>query len=201
MRKAGAKDYAAFAKQIIALVPDAPLALEVFADDAPTIEKQAREIATWGKNVNVKVPVTNTKGEFLGPVIKRLSESGVVVNVTALMTLKQVQAVTDCLSKDTASIISVFAGRVADTGRDPVPLMAEAVKIMKAKPKSELIWASPRELFNIFQADEIGCHIITVGHDVLGKLSLVGKDLDEYSIDTVKMFYADATGAGYTIPV
>jgi transaldolase len=201
MRKAGVKDYAAHAKQIIAAIPDSPVALEVFADDLPTIEKQARVIAGWGKNVNVKVPVTTTKGEFLGPVIKSLSASGVMVNVTALMTLKQVEDVTACLSPDTPSIVSVFAGRVADAGRDPVPLMAEAVRIMKAKPKSELIWASPRELFNIFQADDVGCHIITVSHDVLAKLSLVGKDLDVYSLETVKMFHADATAAGYSIAV
>jgi len=201
MRKAGVKDYAAHAKEIIAAIPDSPLALEVFADDLPTIEKQARVIASWGKNVNVKVPVTTTKGEFLGPVIKSLSESGVVVNVTALMTLKQVEDVTACLSPLTSSIISVFAGRVADAGRDPVPLMAEAVRIMKAKPKAELIWASPRELYNIFQADDVGCHIITVSHDVLAKLSLVGKDLDVYSLETVKMFHADATAAGYSIAV
>ncbi len=201
MRKAGVKDYAAYAKEIIAAIPDSPLALEVFADDLPTIEKQARVIASWGKNVNVKVPVTTTKGEFLGPVIKSLSESGVVVNVTALMTLKQVEDVTACLSPATPSIISVFAGRVADAGRDPVPMMAEAVRIMKAKPKAELIWASPRELYNIFQADDVGCHIITVSHDVLAKLSLVGKDLDVYSLETVKMFHADATAAGYSIAV
>lgn len=201
MRKAGVKDYAAYAKEIIAAIPDSPLALEVFADDLPTIERQARVIASWGKNVNVKVPVTTTKGEFLGPVIKSLSESGVVVNVTALMTLKQVEDVTACLSPATPSIISVFAGRVADAGRDPVPMMAEAVRIMKAKPKAELIWASPRELYNIFQADDVGCHIITVSHDVLAKLSLVGKDLDVYSLETVKMFHADATAAGYSIAV
>ena len=199
MRKAGVTDYAAFAREILKVVPDRPVSFEVFADDFPEIERQAHEIASWGANVNVKIPVTTTKGQFCGPVIQRLSAAGVVVNVTALMTLEQVKQVTECLSPKTVAIISVFAGRVADTGRDPVPMMAEAVKVMKAKPKAELIWASPRELLNIFQADDVGCHIITVTHDVLAKLSLVGKDLDEYSLDTVKMFHGDATAAGFTI--
>jgi len=199
MRKAGVTDYAAFAREILKVVPDRPVSFEVFADDFAEMERQAHEIASWGANVNVKIPVTTTKGQFCGPVIQRLSAAGVVVNVTALMTLEQVQQVTECLSPKTAAIISVFAGRVADTGRDPVPMMTEAVEVMKAKPKAELIWASPRELLNIFQADDVGCHIITVTHDVLGKLSLVGKDLDDYSLDTVKMFHTDATAAGFTI--
>ena len=199
MRKAGVTDYAAFAREILKVVPDRPVSFEVFADDFPEMERQAHEIASWGANVNVKIPVTTTKGQFCGPVIQRLSAAGVVVNVTALMTLEQVKQVTECLSPKTAAIISVFAGRVADTGRDPVPMMTEAVEVMKAKPKAELIWASPRELLNIFQADDVGCHIITVTHDVLGKLGLVGKDLDDYSLDTVKMFHTDATAAGFTI--
>ncbi|MBV8170204.1 MAG: transaldolase [Alphaproteobacteria bacterium] len=199
MRKAGVTDYAAFAREILKVVPDRPVSFEVFADDFPEMERQAHEIASWGANVNVKIPVTTTKGQFCGPVIQRLSAAGVVVNVTALMTLEQVRQVTECLSPKTAAIISVFAGRVADTGRDPVPMMTEAVAVMKAKPKAELIWASPRELLNIFQADDVGCHIITVTHDVLGKLGLVGKDLDDYSLDTVKMFHTDATAAGFTI--
>jgi transaldolase len=199
MRKAGVTDYAAFAREILKVVPDRPVSFEVFADDFPEIERQAHEIASWGANVNVKIPVTTTKGQFCGPVIQRLSAAGVVLNVTALMTLEQVKQVTDCLSPNTPAIISVFAGRVADTGRDPVPMMTKAVEVMKAKPKAELIWASPRELLNIFQADDVGCHIITVTHDVLGKLGLVGKDLDDYSLDTVKMFHTDATAAGFTI--
>jgi transaldolase len=199
MRKAGIQDYRAFALQVIAAIPDRPLSFEVFADDFDEIDRQAREIASWGKSVNVKIPVTNTKGEFAGPIIKTLSAAGVSLNVTAVMTLDQVQNITDCLAAHVPSIISVFAGRIADTGIDPVPLMAEAVKIMRVKPKSELIWASPRELLNIFQADAIGCHIITATNDILKKLSLVGKDLDKYSLETVEMFYKDAQAAGYQI--
>jgi len=199
MRKAGISDYEAFARKVLAAIPDRPVSLEVFADDFDAMEKQAKAIASWGKNVNVKIPVTNTKREFSGPLIRKLSAAGVVLNVTALLTLEQVKEVTDCLAKDTSAIISVFAGRIADTGSDPVPIMAEAVKIMRAKPKAELIWASPRELLNIFQADEIGCHIITATNDILAKLSLVGKNHDDYSLDTVQMFYRDAAAAGFSI--
>jgi transaldolase len=199
MRKAGISDYAAFAREVIAAIPDRPISFEVFADDFAEMEVQALEIASWGKNVSVKIPVMNTKREFAGPLVKRLSERGVALNVTALMTLDQVQRITDCLAADTPAIISVFAGRIADTGIDPVPIMAKAVEIMKAKPKSELIWASPRELLNIFQADEVGCHIITATTDILKKLSLAGKDLEQYSLETVEMFYKDATAAGYFI--
>jgi transaldolase len=199
MRKAGVQDYKAFARKVLEAVPDRPISFEVFADEFDGMEWQAMEIASWGDNVNVKIPVTNTHGEFAGPLIKRLSKAGVKVNVTAMMTLDQVRQVTECLAPETPAIISVFAGRIADTGRDPVPLMAQAVKIMKARPKAELIWASPRELLNIFQADSIGCHIITVTNDVLKKLSLVGKDLTSYSRETVDMFYKDATAAKYTI--
>ena len=201
MRKAGIKDYKPFAIEVLKVVSDRPVSFEVFADDFPTMEKQAMEIASWGKNVNVKIPVTKTKGEFAGPLVGRLSRAGVQVNVTAMMTLDQVQRITDELDPSTPGIISVFAGRIADTGRDPVPLMAEAVRIMKSKPKAELIWASPRELLNIFQADAIGCHIITATNDILKKLSLVGKDLGAYSLETVDMFYKDATAAGYDIQV
>ncbi|WP_372522783.1 transaldolase [Sulfuricaulis sp.] len=199
MRKAGVQDYKAFARKVLESVPDRPISFEVFADEFDGMEWQAMEIASWGDNVNVKIPVTNTRGEFAGPLIKRLSKAGVKVNVTAMMTLDQVRQVTECLAPETPAIISVFAGRIADTGRDPVPLMAQAVKIMKARPKAELIWASPRELLNIFQADSIGCHIITVTNDVLKKLSLVGKDLSSYSLETVDMFYRDAAAAKYTI--
>lgn len=199
MRKAGITDYKPFALEVLGIVTDRPVSFEVFADDFATMEKQAMEIASWGKNVNVKIPVTNTKGEFAGPLVGRLSRAGVQVNVTAMMTLDQVKRITDELDASTPGIISVFAGRIADTGRDPVPLMAEAVRIMQSKPKAELIWASPRELLNIFQADAIGCHIITATNDILKKLSLVGKDLGAYSLETVDMFYKDASAAGYDI--
>jgi transaldolase len=199
MRKAGINDYRAFAIDVLRVVVNRPVSFEVFADDFAQMEKQAHEIASWGNNVNVKIPVTNTKGEFCGPLVGRLSRAGVQVNVTALMTLDQVRRVVDCLTPETAAIVSVFAGRIADTGRDPVPLMAEAVRILRAKPKAELIWASPRELLNVFQADQVGCHIITATNDILKKLSLVGKDLDAYSLETVEMFYKDATAAGFSI--
>jgi transaldolase len=199
MRKAGVSDYKSFALEVLKAIPDRPVSFEVFADDFGEMESQALEIASWGRNVNVKIPVTNTKGQFSGPLIERLSKSGVKLNVTALLTLDQVRRVTERLAAETQAIISVFAGRIADTGLDPVPLMAEAVRIMKARPKAELIWASPRELLNIFQADSVGCHIITATNDILKKLSLVGKDLDKYSLETVEMFHKDASAAGYTI--
>ncbi len=199
MRKAGVADYKAFALQVLQIVGGRPISFEVFADDFDTMEKQALEIASWGKNVNVKIPVTNTKGEFCGPLVERLSRAGVQLNVTAVMTLDQVKRITDRLATDTPAIVSVFAGRIADTGRDPLPLMNEAVGILKSKPRAELIWASPRELLNIFQADSIGCQIITATNDILKKLSLVGKELDAYSLETVEMFYKDAKAAGYTI--
>jgi transaldolase len=201
MRKAGVADYKAFALEVLRAIPDRPVSFEVFADDFGQMEQQALEIASWGRNVNVKIPVTNTKREFCGPLIERLSKAGVKLNVTALLTLDQVKRVTERLAPDTPAIISVFAGRIADTGRDPLPIMAEAVKAMKAKPKAELIWASPRELLNIFQADSIGCHIITATNDILKKLALVGKDLEKYSLETVEMFYKDASAAGYKIAV
>jgi transaldolase len=199
MRKAGITDYAEFARDVLRAVPDRPVSFEVFADEFDQMELQAREIASWGRNVNVKIPVTNTKGRFCGPLIERLSDAGIAVNVTAVMTLDQVRGIVECLAPQTPAIVSVFAGRIADTGRDPVPLMAEAVRILAAKPKAELIWASPRELFNIFQADEIGCHIITVTHDLLSKVSLVGKDLGAYSLETVEMFHRDGQAAGFSI--
>jgi transaldolase len=199
MRKAGVSDYKAFALQALQAVGGRPISFEVFADEFGEMEKQAREIASWGKNIYVKIPVTNTKREFSGALVERLSRSGVQLNVTALMTVDQVRRVTERLAPETPAIISVFAGRVADTGRDPLPIMAEAVKTMKKKPKSELIWASPRELLNIFQANEVGCHIITATNDIIKKLSLVGKDLDAYSLETVEMFYKDAKTAAYSI--
>jgi transaldolase len=201
MRQAGVSDYKAFALDVLKLIPDRPVSFEVFADDFPTMEAQGREIASWGDNVYVKVPVTNTKGEFAGPLMTRLSNAGIKLNVTAIMTNAQVKDVAAALAKDVPAIVSVFAGRIADTGRDPVPLMTEAVALLKERPKAELLWASPRELLNIFQADEIGCHIITVTGDVIRKLALVGKDLDGYSLETVAMFYRDAQTAAFTIPI
>ena len=199
MRQAGVQDYRAFARQALEAIPDRPISFEVFADEFDEMERQALEIASWGDNVYVKIPVTNTRKQFTGPLIERLTKAGVALNVTAVMLTEQVQSITECLAPNTPAIISVFAGRIADTGRDPVPLMAEAVKIISAKPKAELIWASPRELLNIFQADSIGCHIITATNDVLNKLSIVGKDLERYSLETVEMFYQDAAAANYTI--
>jgi transaldolase len=198
-RKAGVTDYEAFGRKLLAAVPNRPVSLEVFADDFDEMARQARAIATWGRNVNVKIPVTNTRKEFSGELIRELSHDGVVINVTAILTLDQVRRVAACLAPNTPAIVSVFAGRIADTGVDPVPLMAEAVKILKQRPKAELIWASPRELLNIFQADTIGCHIITVTNDILNKLSLVDKDLEAYSLETVEMFRRDAVAAGFTI--
>ncbi|HLN24586.1 MAG TPA: transaldolase [Patescibacteria group bacterium] len=201
MRKAGVTDYAAFARKLAAAVPDRPLSLEVLADDLPSMQAQAQVVASWGKNINVKIPVTTTSGEFTGPIVAALSAAGVVVNVTAVFTLEQVAAITQLLHPDTPAIVSVFAGRIADTGVDPVPLMTEAVRILAARPKAELIWASPRELLNVFQADEVGCHIITVTTDLLAKLALVGKPLEAFSRETVDMFYTDAIAAGYLINV
>ena len=201
MRKAGVQDYKAFAHQVLEAIPDRPISFEVFADEFDEMERQALEIASWGENVSVKIPVTNTKKQFAGPLIERLSKAGVALNVTAVTSLDQVRSVTERLAPKTPAIISVFAGRIADTGRDPVPLMAEAVEIMRAKPNAELIWASPRELLNIFQADSVGCHIITATNDILKKLSLVGKELEQYSLETVQMFYKDAQAAGYKIMV
>ncbi|HEV2263930.1 MAG TPA: transaldolase [Stellaceae bacterium] len=199
MRKAGVADYEAFAKALLIKVRDRPVSLEVFADDFAEMERQARKIASWGANVNVKIPITDTKGTSAAPLIERLSKSGVIVNVTAMMTLEQVRAVRGALVPDTPAIVSVFAGRVADTGVDPVPHMAECLRILSDRPKAELLWASPRELLNVFQADAIGCHIITATNDILKKLDLVGKDLGAYSRETVEMFRRDAVSAGYDI--
>ncbi|HEY0322908.1 MAG TPA: transaldolase [Pyrinomonadaceae bacterium] len=201
MRKAGVKDYRAFALDVLKVVTKRPVSFEVFSDDFEEMELQALEIASWGQNVFVKIPVTNTKGESSGQLIKRLSKSGVQLNVTALMTPAQVASVVDNLSDLTRNFISVFAGRVADTGRDPLPIMTESVNIMRAYPQTELIWASPRELLNVFQADAVGCHVITATDDILKKLSLVGKDLDTFSLETVYMFWQDAEKAGYTIDI
>lgn len=199
MRKAGIADYKAFAKDILQSIADRPISFEVFSDEFPEMERQAMEIASWGDNVFVKIPVTNTKRKPCYELVQKLTKSGVKLNVTALMTLEQVRDVTAVLASETPSYVSVFAGRIADTGRDPVPLMAAAVELLKTKPKAELIWASPRELLNIFQADTIGCHVITVTNDTLKKLALVGHDLNDYSLETVKMFYEDAKVAGFAL--
>ena len=199
MRKAGITDYAAFARDILSSIRDRPISLEVFADEFPEMERQARQIASWGENVYVKIPVTNTRSEPALDLICRLAHAGVKLNVTALLTLGQVRDVSAALAGGAPSCVSVFAGRVADTGRDPVPLMAAAVEMVNAHEGMELIWASPRELLNIFQADAIGCHIITATPDILKKLSLVGRGLDDYSLDTVKMFYQDAVSSGFTL--
>lgn len=199
MRKAGISDYKAFALDVIKAVPDRPISFEVFSDDFEEMYEQAMEIASWGKNVNIKVPVTNTQKQFAGELISRLSEKGVFVNVTALMTLQQVKDVMNCLKGNAPAYISVFAGRIADTGRDPMPVMKEAAAISRQRADTEIIWASPRELYNIFQANDASVQIITVANDILNKLSNVGKDLDEYSLETVKMFRNDAVKAGFTI--
>jgi transaldolase len=199
MRKAGIADYEAFARDILSEIRDRPISLEVFADEFDEMERQARLIASWGPNVYVKIPVTNTRREPALELIHRLSHAGIRLNITALLTLDQVRDVAAALAGGAASNVSVFAGRIADTGRDPVPLMAKAVEMVSVHPGMELIWASPRELLNIFQADAIGCHIITATSDVLQKLALVGKDPDEYSLDTVKMFYSDAVKSGFKV--
>jgi transaldolase len=201
MRAAGVNDYKAFALEVLQVVPDRPVSFEVFADDFPTMEYQAREIASWGSNVYVKIPVSNTQREFAGPLIATLSHAGIKLNVTAVMTLEQVGKIAQALAENIPAIVSIFAGRIADTGRDPVPHMAEALRLLRSRPKAELLWASPRELLNIFQADEIGCHIITVTGDHLKKLALVGKNLDDYSRETVEMFHRDAVSARFTIPL
>ncbi len=199
MKKAGIVDYKAFALEILSEIKEKPISFEVFSDDFDEMEKQALEIASWGDNVYVKLPITNTKGEPIYNLILKLANKKVKLNVTAIMTLEQVKNVVNNLNPSVPSYVSVFAGRIADTGRDPLPLMIDCVNALKANPLAELIWASPRELFNIFQADQIGCQVITVTNDVLKKLDLVGKDLNDYSLDTVKMFYNDAKSAGFSI--
>jgi transaldolase len=199
MKKAGITDYRAFCKDILTHIKDKPLSFEVFSDDFDEMERQAMEIADWGENVYVKIPVTNTKKETCYNLVKKLATSKVKLNVTALMTLAQVRDVAASLDPNVPSYVSVFAGRIADTGRDPVPMMAAAIEELKNTPSAELIWASPRELLNIFHANNIGCHVITVTNDILKKLSLVDFDLDTFSLDTVKMFYNDAVAAGFKL--
>jgi len=199
MNKAGLTDYRAFAKDVLAVITDRPISFEVFSDEFPEMERQAHEIASWGANVYVKIPITNTRGESSCELIQRLSHSGVKVNATALMTVAQVREVAASVTGGAPSCVSVFAGRIADTGRDPVPMMVAALDVLRVEPKAELIWASPRELLNIIQADEIGCHIITVTHDILNKLDRIGLSLEALSLETVKMFYNDARKAGFSL--
>jgi transaldolase len=199
MRKAGITNYRAFAQDVLSEINDKPVCFEVLADDFEEMERQALEIAGWADNVFVKIPVTNTRRESCASLVKRLADRGVKLNVTAIMTLAQVQEVAAVLNPATPSYVSVFAGRIADTGVDPLPLMARAVELLKSNANAELVWASSREILNIFQADAIGCQVITVTKDILGKLSLVGYDLTGYSLDTVKMFYDDARGAGFSL--
>jgi transaldolase len=199
MRKAGIQDYEAFARDIVAAIPDRPISLEVFADDFSEMERQARLIARWGENVYVKIPITNTRSEASEGLVQRLSHEGVKMNVTALMTLAQVRSTAAAIHGGAPACVSVFAGRIADTGIDPMPMMKEAVGILSENPVAELIWASPRELLNVFQADAVGCHIITATNDILKKLVLVDKGLTEYSLETVKMFHGDALASGFRL--
>ena len=199
MRKAGIANYRAFARDILGEINDKPVSFEVLADDFVDMERQALEIASWADNVYVKIPVTNTKRESCRGLVKRLAKAQVKLNVTAIMTLAQVQEVLTALNPATPSFVSIFAGRIADTGTDPLPIMETALEMLKPQPKAELVWASSREILNIFQADAIGCHVITVTNDILGKLSLVGHDLGDYSLETVKMFYDDGRVAGFSL--
>jgi transaldolase len=199
MHKAGLTDYEQFGRRLLDHVTSHPISFEVFADDADEMRRQAHKLAGWGDNVYVKIPVSTTRGESMAPLVRELSESGVKVNVTALFTSAQVELITEAVKDGAPSCISVFAGRIADAGIDPVPLMSRNVEIMAAAPRAELIWASPREILNIVQADQIGCHIITVTHDLLKKLDLLGKDLDQYSLETVQMFHRDAVTAGFSL--
>lgn len=199
MRQAGIVDYEKFAREVISYIPDRPISFEVFSDEFREMEQQALKIASWGENVFVKIPVTNTRRESSVPLICRLSQKGVRLNVTALLTLQQVREVAAAMKSCPAGYISVFAGRIADTGRDPVPVMSDALDTIAEHENLQLMWASPRELLNVFQADAIGCHVITATKDILRKLSLVGKDLDAYSLETVKMFRDDAVKAGFSI--
>jgi transaldolase len=199
MRKAGLTSYSEFARRLLEHVTEHPISFEVLGDEPPEIERQARLISSWGENVYVKVPVTTTRGESLAALVRELSEDGVKVNVTALFTTAQVEMITAAVEHGAPSYISVFAGRIADAGVDPVPIMAHSVEIMERAPQSELIWASPREILNLVQADQVGCHIITITHDLLKKLDCLGKSLEQYSVETVRMFHGDALAAGLTL--
>jgi transaldolase len=199
MWKAGLTDYADFAQRLLERITRHPISFEVFADDAEEMRRQAQVITGWGENVYVKIPVTTTSGETMVPLINELSESGVKVNVTALFTTAQVELVTAAVKDGAPSYLSVFAGRIADAGIDPLPILARSVDIMVDAPRAELIWASPREVLNVVQADSVGCHIITMTHDLLPKLDLLGKDLEQFSLETVQMFHRDAAAAGFSL--
>ena len=199
MRKANVKNYESFAKDLLSKIKTKPVSFEVFSDDINIMEKQAEKIATWGKNVNVKIPVTNTKNLSTCELIQKLSSKGIICNITAIFTFDQLKGIVDSLHKDTPAILSIFAGRIADAGMDPEKIIGDAVNYAKSKPQSEVLWASTREVFNIFQAEKNGCQIITVPHNMLGKLDIIGKNLNEYSIETVKDFYNDAQAAGYEL--
>ncbi len=199
MRKAGVTSYEAFARSAIELVGDRPISFEVFSDEFPEMERQARRIAKWGSNVYVKIPVTNTRREPADALVRRLTNAGVKVNVTAILTMEQVERISTCLADGAPSVISIFAGRIADTGVDPLPMMRRALDVVRPYDSIEIIWASPRELLNVVQASDIGCHIITVTADILGKLGLLGRDLANYSLDTVRMFHSDAAAAGFEL--
>ena len=199
MRKAGITDYVAFAKDILKEIPDKPISFEVFADEFGQMERQAVEIADWGRNVYVKIPVMNTKRKTSYDLVRKLSQAGVQLNITAIMTLEQVRKVAEAVQGGSSSFVSVFAGRVADTGIDPIPMMQEALQILKTAPNAELLWASPREVLNVYQAETIGCPIITATNDILKKLELNGKNLDAYSQETVQMFFNDAQAAGFNL--
>ena len=199
MKKAGIKDYKAFSLDVLSQIKDKPISFEVFSDDFEEMEKQALEIASWGKNVYVKIPITNTKGFSSKQIIKKLSEKKVKLNVTAIMTSKQVEEIMPSLKESRGAFISIFAGRIADAGIDPLKTMIDSLKLLEQNENLEMIWASPRELFNVVQADKIGCHIITATSDILNKLPTLGKDLNEFSLETVNMFYKDALEAGYKI--
>ena len=199
MRKTGIKNYEIFAKDVLSIIKEKPISFEVFSDDFDEMEKQAIKIASWADNVYVKIPITNTKKQNSANLIKRLSEKKVKLNITAIMTLDQVKTAIKMLDKKIPNIISVFAGRIADTGRDPIPIMKDCLNEVKNNPNSKLLWASSRELLNIIQADSIGCHIITVTNDIINKLKLINLDLEEYSLNTVKAFYKDASEANFNI--
>ena len=199
MKKAGIKDYKDFAIKLLSEIKDKPISFEVFSDDIAEMEKQAEEIASWGENVNVKIPITNTKKVSTTELIRKLSAKGITCNITAIFTISQVQDVVEVLDKTTPAILSIFAGRIADTGIDPEKIITDSIILAKSKPKSEILWASTRENLNIFQAEKVGCHIITVPHDLLKKISNIGKNLEEFSLETVHGFYADALSAGYKI--
>jgi transaldolase len=192
MRKAGVTDYRRFARELLAAVPDRPISFEVFADEFGQMEREAAAIAAWGANVYVKIPITNTRRESAAPLIRRLAAAGIKVNVTAVCTLGQVREVLPALAGGPPAVVSIFAGRIADTGRDPVPLVAEAVQLARPHPNVDLLWASPRELYNLLHAEQAGCQIITLTHDLLGKLPLLGRALEDVSLDTVQMFADDA---------